>query len=345
MTYPLSESYCTRFNKSKPPIPYFPGKEFWVRPHDPPAPTRGSLALKFDGARERESKHPLERCLLHPPLPGSTGSSTMCLKILGTIRAGDRHSAQLVTVQAVHIDSGMTNAPPSGVQLIAKFYDPLYFDHEQDDADPFLCTDHDYSHETATYKALHQLQGTIIPRFYGSYTFELPIRDGKTSRSVRLILMESVPGTCMKDLSPIDFTQPERQNILRAIVDAESLLYTYNVQHKDIHPRNILLLGSDVSTLRVVLIDFGKSLVGRIPYRALPGDEAKYLPGVPISPLLRWNQAWWDYRQDVFNEWIDWDWQPWLEHCYGSTKASITADMISVWLPAFLTRPTAPPPP
>jgi serine/threonine protein kinase len=151
----------------------------------------------------------------------------------------------------------------------------------------------------------------IIPTFYGSYSCELPIQDGITSRSVRLILMESVPGTCVKDLRQMDFTQSERQNILRAIVDAESLLYTHNVQHRDIHPRNILLLGGDVSTLRVVLIDFNKSLVGRIPYRALPGDEAKYLPGVPISPLLCsvcWNQAWWDRRQDVFNEWIDWDW-------------------------------------
>src|SRR2546430_15365287 len=125
MTHQLSESYCTRFNIPKPPLPYFSGQEFWIRPHDPPAPTTASLSLKFDAARERESKHPLERCLLHPPLQGSTGSTTMCLKILGTVRAGDGHNAQLVTVQAAHIEPRMINAPPSNVQLIAKFYDPL----------------------------------------------------------------------------------------------------------------------------------------------------------------------------------------------------------------------------
>ena len=239
----------------------------------------------------------------------------------------------------------MTNAPLSDVQLIAKFYNPLYFDHKQDDADPFLCTDHDYSHETAVCKALYQLQGTIIPRFYGSYTCELPIPDGKTSRSVRLILMENVPGICMQKLKPVDFTQSERQNILKAVVDAESLLYTHNVQHRDVHPRNILVLRSDVATLRVVLIDFGKSLIGRVPCRALPGEEQKYRLGVPISPLLRWNQAWWRHRQKVLDEWIDWDWQPWLEYHYGSTRASITADMVSIWLPSFLTRPPRPPPP
>src|SRR6266487_4090033 len=116
MTYPLSESYCTRFNKPKPPIPYFPGQELWIRPHDPPAPTTGSLALKFDGARERESKHPLERCFLRPPLSGSTGTTTMLLKILETVRAGDGHSAQVLTVQAFQIDPMMTNPPPSEVQ-------------------------------------------------------------------------------------------------------------------------------------------------------------------------------------------------------------------------------------
>jgi serine/threonine protein kinase len=344
MTYPLSDSYCTRFNKHKPPIPYIPGQDFVIRSHDPPAPTTASLSLKFDGARERESKHPLERCLLHPPLQGSTGSTTMRVKILGTVRAGDGHSAQLVTIQAFYIDRKMINAPPSDVHLIAKFYDPLYFDHEQDDVDPFLCTDHDYSHETAVYKALCQFQGTIIPRFYGSYTCQLPIPGGKTSRSVRLILVENVPGISMQNLKPLDFTQSERQNILKAVVDAESLLYTHNVRHMDVHPRNILVLRSDDATLRVVLIDFGKSLIGRVHYRASPGEEQKYIPGVPISPLLRWNQAWWHDRQDFFDEWIDWDWQPWLEYHYGSTRASITPYMISIWLPSSLTESGPPTP-
>lgn len=28
--------------------------------------------------------------------------------------------------------------------LVAKLYDPLYFDQDQDDADPFLCVNRDY---------------------------------------------------------------------------------------------------------------------------------------------------------------------------------------------------------
>jgi hypothetical protein len=85
------------------------------------------------------------------------------LKIFETIRVEDGQNAQLVTVQASsHITPNNSNAPPSDRCLVAKFYDPLYFDHEQDDADPFLCTDYHYTHEVAAYKALDPLQGTNI---------------------------------------------------------------------------------------------------------------------------------------------------------------------------------------
>jgi serine/threonine protein kinase len=249
----------------------------------------------------------------------------MCLKILEMIRAGDKHSAQVVTVQVLYVDPLMTNPPPIDVPLIAKFYDPLYFDHERDDVDPFLCIDHAYSHEAAAYKALHKLQGTIIPRFYGSHTCELQILNENALRSVRLILMENVHGTCMQKLNPMEFTQSERQNILKAIVDAESLIYTYNVRHRDVHPRNILVLHGDLDTMRVIFVDFGKSLIGRAPPHVPPEEEQKYDPGVPISPLLRWNQAWWH-----FEEWIDWEWHGWLEYNYSSTRTSIMADMAPI---------------
>ena len=346
MTHPLSDSYCTTFNESKPPIPYSPGQEVWVRPHDPPPPTKGSRALTRDTAKERASKHPVERCLLHPPLRGGSIASTVIrLKILETIRVEDGQNAQLVVVQASsHITPNNSNAPPSDRCLVAKFYDPLYFDHEQDDADPFLCTDYYYTHEVAAYKALDPLQGTIIPKYYGSYTCELPILGGN-QRSVRLILMEAVKGNSMQHLKPTDFSQSERQNIMKAIIDAESSLYSHDVSHGDLHPRNILVSGSAtaISTLRVILIDFGNARLGRAPIWATPEEKQKYLPGIPISPLLRWNKAWWCDRQIVFDEWIDWDWQPWLEY-HWSAGAFITAEMVSIWLPSYLTAPPRPPP-
>ncbi|KKZ60626.1 hypothetical protein EMCG_04699 [[Emmonsia] crescens] len=75
---------------------------------------------------------------------------------------------------------------------------------------------------------------------------------------------------------------------MKAVVDAESLLNTNNVRHGDMHPRNILAL-NQTETLNsgqriVVIVDFGKSSVGRILFNE---EEERYLPRVEISPLLR----------------------------------------------------------
>ncbi|KAL2005427.1 hypothetical protein VTN00DRAFT_2638 [Thermoascus crustaceus] len=94
---------------------------------------------------------------------------------------------------------------PTSEYLLAKFYDPLYFDHVQDDADPFLCVDRAYTHEAAAYEMLKPLQRTIIPRYYGSFTLELSIPNKEAIRSVRFILLELVVGIDMTKLNPADF--------------------------------------------------------------------------------------------------------------------------------------------
>ncbi|KLJ13360.1 hypothetical protein EMPG_11698 [Blastomyces silverae] len=323
MTYSLSDSFCSKFNCSKPDLPYIVGRVFTVRSHHPLPPTSTiyDCSLTSETAYERESMHPLDRCIKHPPPAGSDGPATAELKIVGTVRIGDNHSAQLVTVQVLHTTP--PNVLPTDTNLLAKIYDPLYFDHEQDDADPFLCVGRDYTRETTAYLALSQLYGAIIPYHFGSYTLEWSI-DGAATRLVRLILIELVSGMSMQQLSPADFSQKGRQAIMKAVIDAETELYTRNVRHRDIHPRNILLLNT-AKARKITIVDFGKAVIGRTPF---PEEEQRYLPGVPISPLLRWNRAWGFWH--VFDAWVDWDWQPWLEDVYGDTGASITDDMRSV---------------
>ncbi|EEH19028.2 hypothetical protein PABG_01347 [Paracoccidioides brasiliensis Pb03] len=313
MTYQLSASYCARYNKSKPPLPYFPGQEFCIHPHTPPAPATGEVVLSYEGHRERESTHPVDRCILHPPLPGLTGKGTIRLKVVGPVRIGDQHSAQLVTVHMVDETPDISDSIPTDKYLVAKLYDPLYFDHEQDD--PTDCFIH--------------LKELSFQNIMGPLHLNCQFQIKKTSRSIRLILIEKVPGISMQRLNPTNHTRSERQNILKAIVDAESMLYAHDIFHRDIHPRNVLVL--DSAHRRVVLIDFGYCGIGRTPSNSPAEWKAKYLPGVPISPLLRWDQGW--GRHANFHEWIDWDWQTWLEHCYESTRASITEHMRSIWLP------------
>jgi hypothetical protein len=146
----LKDSYNTRFNVPKPDFPYTVGKHLRVRSHIPPQPTKSDCRLKFQAARERESIDAVQRCLLHPPLSGTFTSGVAELEIVRIVRAGDRHGAQLLAVRVLTL----THDLPSDTDLLAKFYDPLYFDHEQDKADPFLCVDRAYTHESAVYQKL-----------------------------------------------------------------------------------------------------------------------------------------------------------------------------------------------
>lgn len=327
--YALSDSYCQRTNSSKPDLPYIVGRHLSLRSHQPPAPTSNAV-INFETARERESVHPVARCLRNPPLPGNDGQITAEVQIVRTIRAEDKHSAQVVTVR---VKPSTSHKLPTDTDLVAKIYDPLYFDHDQDDADPFLHVDKAYSHETAAYKTLSALQGGTIPKYFGSFTIKRPVN--KTMRFVRLILVEFIPGRTMRQLTATNLSQPVRKNIMKAVIDAESLIYTHNIFHMDVRPSNILVCNNGTELRRVVIIDFGRCYIGRIP---IPHLQQRYLPGVPISPLLRWKEP-----RGPFESWIDWSWRPWLEHVYESTKPSITEYMRSVWTPQ-LPPPLSEPP-
>lgn len=165
----------------------------------------------------------------------------------------------------------------------------------------------------------------VIPRFFGSYT--LTINLGENSRHVRLILIEHIDGLSMDRLNPEMFPREERQEIMKQIINGESSLYTKDVLHEDLCPRNIIIQRN--TTLGVFIIDLGKSVIGRSRNPSNPKEEKRYLPGVAISPLLRWNVVY--RRQAYFHEWIDWPWQAWLEAQYKDTEATITAEQREIW--------------
>lgn len=319
--YPrLANCSNPRFNDPKPDFPYTVGKRLRIRPHMPPPPVQGwlddAVELKHKDFREREYVDPAQRCLIHPPSAGEFMPGVAELEIVGHVRAGDEHNGQLLIVRVLNSTLDL----PSNIELLAKLYDPLYFDHKQDDADPFRYVDSAYIQESGVYRRLADVQGSIIPKYYGSFSLSLPVRE------VRLILMENVPGTSMDNLNPSNFSQPERQAIMKAIIDSDTVLYTNNIKHRDIHPRNILLLPKPSDQARkVVIVDFGQSRTFRTPF---PEWEAEFLPGVPISPLLRWIKP-----DEDFNEWVDWDWKAWVEREYEHTRGSITEYMQSTWGP------------
>lgn len=324
----LSDSYCMRTGQPKPALPYTSGKELLVRSHEPSVPTTViECSVNADSAHERRRMHPLDRCLRHtPPIKGSPGQTQLGLKICGTIQVGDNKSAQVVVVQ---VESSTSSNLPKGKTLVAKIYDPLYHT-DQDDVDPFLLMDRDYRSETAAYNVLRELQGRIIPWFYGSFTFNLPAKDSR-SRGVYLTLLELIRGRSMAELKPADFTRPDRQKIMKELVDAESLIYKHNVFHLDTRPSNVIVCRDGNGNIqRVVIIDFGQCFIGRSPAAHLFSSDY-FLPGVAISPLLRWKRP--RGSSASWATWIDWDWTVWLNTVYESTRSSITPHMRSTWEP------------
>ncbi|KAB8255790.1 hypothetical protein BDV32DRAFT_161606 [Aspergillus pseudonomiae] len=195
------------------------------------------------------------------------------------------------------------SCPPTDQDMVAKIYDPFYHDFDEDS---FLGADYDYTHECAAYTHLSDLQGSVIPRFFGSYTLKNKDR-----------------------LDPENFSKEERQDIMKQIVDGESSLYTKNVCHEDLRPQNVVVRRSDSQTLRIVIIDLGKSVIGRSRNPSNSRDESRYLPGVAISPLLRWNVHY--DRHAYFRKWIDWPWQEWLEVQYKEDEVTITKEQRELW--------------
>lgn len=337
MTYPLSLDYNSAHGIKKPKLPYLQGDQFSVVSHRPPPPTNGRVSLKSKTARERQHVDIVTRCQMHPPLEGKLiPEERFNLEVLETIRVGDGKSSQVVSVRI------LSGPKFVGLEVVAKFYDPLYYDHSSDDVDPFLCVDRDYTHETATY--VH-LSGSlnVVPRYYGSYSWEVSVNENQ-SRLVRLILIEKINGPSMDRMDPQMLTVELRKSIMKGVVDAESQLYQRNVRHGDIHPRNVLVQRlEDTSDCPVItLVDFGRAVIGRSYDPTDPEEEEQYLPGTYISPLLRWTMSDpWSSYPCVFKNWITWDWQSWLEDEYQGDE--ITEHMRVLW-PPFRTKPLPSPP-
>ncbi|PGH06459.1 hypothetical protein AJ79_06549 [Helicocarpus griseus UAMH5409] len=103
------------------------------------------------------------------------------MEVVDYLKAGDPNTAQVVVVDILKATAGPESKPaeseifetmtfPKGA--VAKIYDPLYNDHNQDDYDPFIVVEHRYANEVAAYEMLADIQGSKIPKFYGSFSLQ-----------------------------------------------------------------------------------------------------------------------------------------------------------------------------
>lgn len=248
----VKDNVTQPFDERKSRIPYVKGWRFTVQQHNPPPPVELDLSIlcTFEDKKESvkmEQLHSIERCLRYPPLPrsGSYGSSSLELQIHDTIRIGDYHNAQVVVVEVLAAE------PPfdgllQGQLVVAKLYDPMYIDDDDEFyVNPHLVADKDYIHETAAYMALPEFQGSVIPQYYGSYSLDIPLGPTEDKRSVRLILIELIPGFSIQKADPHQTSQKARRSIMKTLIEFDTLVYAKNILLRDVHPRNVMITNPD----------------------------------------------------------------------------------------------------
>ncbi|KAF7557076.1 hypothetical protein G7Z17_g891 [Cylindrodendrum hubeiense] len=312
----------------RPEFPYHAGLTLTIQRHNPPPP----YGPKYhDGsARKRSHTPPMrevtqsEWCLQHPPEespsphPDTTSHS---LRVLDEIACKDGRGAQVVRCCLDQDESQV---------YVAKIYDAFYYDFTYYSApvDVTWVADMDYRCEAAVYEDLQQAQvdGLLAPKYYGSWTSDVVALIGSDDlRPVRIVLMEWIQGISM--FSIIDKNQvatippQHRLDIFAATMELYSRLRFHGVSHQDLSPRNVMLIGSDISSQmpRVILIDFNRSVVTTRPNSKIPNFD-KALPINPITYL------WLSYDLE-FHQWIpephrsrDQVWKGWLKMTWGDSK-------------------------
>lgn len=316
----------------RPANPYRKGQVIDIRKHLAPRPF-GRNYPSYEGVREETLERELrlstlvELCLKRPPIGGSTpeDEKIQSLEIVDEIRVKNDGGAQVVLCRF----SGEEQ------EVIAKIYDPLYYgfaDRMWSDRprDVTYEADMDYSREVAAYSELDdKLGGTDVPKYYGSWTFQLPLNlpDGQKTRNIRLVLMEHIKGRPMTDLKPESFSESTRMELVTRMVEAVARIEFAGVRHGDVSQRNVMVCLTETNAVeRVALIDFNFAVVTRLDdfEEQFCGMERDPEPEKMPNPIDRW---WGGALYSVAGEWLPKSWelrlralQEWLYERYGKSE-------------------------
>lgn len=317
----------------RPTNPYKKGQILEIRKHKA-CPPFGSEYPDYEGVPEESSERHLrgttlvELCLDRPAPKGETvtNEEPQTLKIVKEIRSGDDSGAQIVVCRF----SGSQD------EMIAKIYDPLYygFAHRMwsDQPRDVVYEAHmDYCREVAAYSELDgPLSGKQIPKYYGSWTIQLPLElPGREStlRDIPLVLMEYIRGTQMTYLSPEAVPESVGMEIVTRIVENWSNISFAGVKHGDVSQRNIMVCLSEPDIVeRVAFVDFNHAVVSRLDNweRVFSGINHGPKPTRPPNPVDSW---WGGMLYGVAGEWLPKSWemrlracQEWLYERYGNSE-------------------------
>ncbi|CAK7215022.1 hypothetical protein SCUCBS95973_002334 [Sporothrix curviconia] len=314
----------------KPELPYRPGCCLSIRRHLPPPPFgkryTGEEPARFDDDwKVRRHMKLTDWALQTPPRNGSPphpDPTVHGLQILDALACKDGRGAQVVRC---HLE-----ADPERI-CVAKIYDPFYYNHLEYDVT--WTADHDYSREAAAYEVLRdaKVDGKIVPKYYGSWTFDLPVPEvlressgvTSTTRPVCMILIEWIAGISLDkivyDERAVKSIPPAlRLEILARGMENFCTLESCGVRHNDWAPRNVVVSpasGWETNLPAVFIIDFNIADVTKSPYCKI-GDYVH--PPLPPNPRYRFWCEWmprfgmWIPRQyqdgHTFNGWLATRW-------------------------------------
>lgn len=247
------------------------------------------------------------------------------LTITKAIALQDGRGPQLVLCSVAPKLSESTNETST---VVAKIFDPLYYSFRNkiarhEPVDVAFEADGDYSRESAAYEHLKQTNqaGSFAPDYYGSWTFNLPIRHQGVvrQRPVRLILIEHLQGTCMRELcnnpNTLTLNKAYRLGVLAKILDSYMRQQHKGLDQGDLAPRNIILVPPPRDgpwpqpVPRVVLIDYNNAVVYS---RTAEGHDQTKLPLSPLNwywlntlPQFEgWRPPEWNTDLRSFQEWL-----------------------------------------
>lgn len=120
--------------------------------------------------------------------------------------------------------------------MVAKFYDPFYFDHPH--VDSILQAAQKVADETKAFEKLVDLQGVCVPEFYGCYSCSVPGQQ----RSVYVLLMQYIPGVPLSCVDPADMSVERRKGVMELVRDMDEVLFGLGVSKLALSTRNTMFV-------------------------------------------------------------------------------------------------------
>jgi hypothetical protein len=339
----------TRAATAAPPFPYQPGSKLEIKAHTPPQPYGAQYGNKelvrrpVRGLVDDYGNNLVDHMgfvISNPPLdtpaPANIGAQpARVLTIIDVVSHKPKEQGGGPVIVSCYLDADESTT------YVAKIYDGFEYELAEPgkrSSDCMYWADLHYSREAAAYESIPaRFQGSIVPRYFGSWTFPLPTGAPGRHRWVRMILIEYIHGECMLDMilrawgatraSPrparwreesqsLDYSllppEHERLDILARIVEADTMLWWYGgVSHGDMEPRNVMVSRSGPANAvsRITLIDFNNAFVLHRCDRGRQIIENLGLgKGLPPSPIERyWTGSQFAYG-GTYGEWIPESW-------------------------------------